>query len=188
MKASFAEPDARPSIASNRGLGSPVGGSSLSGFGSGMGGSSSGQGDFAGGQHGGRDAPFERGQRAFANGASSEATEASGRTEKTFQNPSAQRAAEVVPAVMQQIERLRRSGAERLNVRLPLEDGQAIELRLRLLGGNRVEVRVEDAPESLRQSLRDGWSQLADEASAHGLQVDIQWGGEGSPNLSSRFA
>ncbi len=188
MKSTLVEPEIRANVTLGR-SGSPTGGGSAwSGFGSATGGSAFGQDGFGNGQGGGRNSAFDRGGRESAHGVSSANAEASGRSEKTFQNPTTQRAAEVVPAVMQQIERLRRSGAERLNVRLPLEGGEAIELRLRLLGGDRVQVRVGEVPESLRQSLREGWSQLVDEAADQGLQIDFQWGSDSRPNPSSRFA
>ncbi|MGF1483015.1 MAG: hypothetical protein ACFBZ8_01485 [Opitutales bacterium] len=120
-------------------------------------------------------------------GPSFEQAQQSAEAQRGFGSAGAQRAAEVVPAVLQQIERLRRSGTERLNVTLPLEDGQIVDLRLKLFGGSRVQITLGEMPEALRASLREGWGALADEAATRGLAIDFQW--DAQPKLPrARFA
>lgn len=79
---------------------------------------------------------------------------------------------EVIPAILQQIERLRRNGREGdwMSMSLPLQDGENLVLRLRMRGES-VDVRFAASRDDVRESLTNGWNSLIEDAASRGIQL-----------------
>lgn len=91
-----------------------------------------------------------------------------------FNEPSAYTSlrAEVIPAILQQIDRFRKLGKSNLRMKLELPGGERLTLQLRL-DSDRVKVRFQTESDDLRDFLNDGWAGLANQASKRGIKLDI---------------
>ncbi|OHE74044.1 MAG: hypothetical protein A2Y14_05470 [Verrucomicrobia bacterium GWF2_51_19] len=79
--------------------------------------------------------------------------------------------AEVMPAILQHLENLRRSGRNWMKVSITLPNGKSISLQLRNTANNQVQVRFGQEAAEIRDSLLSGWTELARNAAKKGLSL-----------------
>ena len=77
---------------------------------------------------------------------------------------------EMMPAILQQIDRLRKMGKHNLRMKLELPGGERLTLQLRL-DSDRVKVRFQTESDDVRNLLNDGWAGLANQASKRGIRL-----------------
>lgn len=78
--------------------------------------------------------------------------------------------AEIIPAIMQQIDRLRKSDKGWMRVSLAMPEGEEISLHLKLTNNN-VSIRFQSNDSNLKNSILNGWSELAKASSERGIQL-----------------
>jgi len=94
--------------------------------------------------------------------------------QQAFTGPSAYTSlqTEVIPAILQQIDRFRKFGKNNLRMKLELPGGERLTLQLRL-DSDRVKVRFQTESDEMRDFLNDGWAGLAHQASKRGIQLTL---------------
>jgi len=71
---------------------------------------------------------------------------------------------------MQQIDRLRKSDKGWMRVSLAMPEGEEISLHLKLTNNN-VSIRFQSNDSNLKNSILNGWSELAKASSERGIQL-----------------
>lgn len=90
---------------------------------------------------------------------------------------------EVIPALLQQIERFRRSGKNNLRMKFDLPEGKSLVLQLRL-DSDRVKVRFQAESPDILDSLNEGWESLVKGANKRGIELGLPEFAQSAPMIT----
>ncbi len=83
----------------------------------------------------------------------------------------------LAPAILQHLERMRRTGSSQMKLTLPLGERGELTVSVKMTAG-RVVVRFETDSPDVRRSLEEGWADLTSKASRKGIQLSAPDFGE----------